>query len=327
MARPAQWPFAETTLEDVLSSAPGSKLQQQGSGSSLADAARSARATVQQAAVHHVDSVPTWGRGSAVAYCVGLVAIAATVTVMVLSVAPSAQAATRPTAVTDDQGTMVQPTKLNPALPFAEQENGMRLAPRPALRNHGSLTAALQGGDARTSAAAKAANPFAAMPADETKFVPGFAKPGNVGKSLGRLAEDLPAVLAKTKLTRYAALGKPGRSNKQSTSSSRLSGNISTGGKSTSCLPSDLKRVLNEAAAKFGHLRINSTLRSHSHNRRVGGAPRSLHLECRAVDFAYHGPRRGALIKFLRNHGDVGGVGVYGGSGHIHIDDGPRRSW
>ena len=127
MARPVQWPFAEMTLQDVLSSEPGSKFQQQGSGSSLVDAARSARATVQQAAVHQVDSVPTWGRGSAVAYCVGLVAIAATLTVtMALCPGSSAQAATRPTAWTDDQATMVQPTKLNPALPFAEQEIGMR---------------------------------------------------------------------------------------------------------------------------------------------------------------------------------------------------------
>ena len=288
----------------------------------MVDAIRSSRATLDV-----VETTSTAGRATELAYGAGVVAIAATVTVtMALSAGPSAKAAMQPSSMADNDGSGLTPVKLNPTVPHSEQDLGARRAPRPPLRDHGSLTAALDAGDARTDTAAVAANPVAKAQADENRLIPGFAKPKTVGKSLGRLAEELPAPRSKSTLPQYAALGMAARSSGKSYSSSRLSGNISTGGKTTSCLPSDIKRVLNEAAARFGHLRINSTHRSHSHNRRVGGAPRSLHLECRAVDFAYHGSRRGALIKFLRNHGDVGGLGVYG-SGHIHIDDGPHRTW
>ena len=266
----------------------------------------------------------TDNRGAVVICSAGALAMAAAVTVtMALSVGPTANASTSSTLTPDDQATRVPLLQLNPAVPFTDHEAGTRSAPRPALRDHGSLTAALVTHDVRLDHAATAGNISGTGSATGAKIGTGFAKP----KALGRLAADLPPAVSKDKLEQYAALGMAARSVGKSYSSSRLSGNISTGGKPTSCLPSDLKRVLNEAAARFGHIRISSTHRSHSHNRRVGGAPRSMHLECRAVDFSYSGGRRGALIKFLRNHGDVGGLGVYGGSGHIHIDDGPRRTW
>lgn len=288
----------------------------------MADAARCALTGENLGASDTIDN-----RGAVGICSAGALALAAAVTVtMALSTGPTANASTSSTLAPDDQVTHAPLIQFNPAVPLTDHEAGTRNAPRPALRDHGSLTAALDASDARMDMAATAANPVIKPLASVNKLTPGFARPQTVGKSLGRLANDLPAAVTKTNHAKYAALNLAARSAGKTYSSSRLSGNISTGGKSTSCLPSDLKRVLNEAAAKFGHLRINSTHRSHSHNRRVGGAPRSLHLECRAVDFAYHGSRRGALIKFLRNHGDVGGLGVYG-SGHIHIDDGPHRTW
>jgi hypothetical protein len=291
----------------------------------MADAARCALSGENHGASDLIDN-----RGAVVICTAGALAMAAAVTVtvtMALSTGPTANASTSSSLAPDDQATRAQLVQLNPAVPLTDHEAGTRNAPRPALRDHDSLTAALVAGDARTDTAAMAANPVVKALPDETKLVPGFAQPKAVGKFLGHLAQELPVVQPKRENAQYAALGMAARSAGKSYSSSRLSGNISTGGKATSCLPSDLKRVLNEAAARFGHIRISSTHRSHSHNRRVGGAPRSMHLECRAVDFAYGGSRRGALIKFLRSHGDVGGLGVYGGSGHIHIDDGPHRTW
>lgn len=91
------------------------------------------------------------------------------------------------------------------------------------------------------------------------------------------------------------------------------------------CLPGDLNRVLERVAAKFGPVTVNSTHRSKARNRRVGGAKRSLHLECRAVDFRVAGGRKG-LYKFLRQQDEVGGLKLYR-SGYFHIDNGPRRSW
>lgn len=91
------------------------------------------------------------------------------------------------------------------------------------------------------------------------------------------------------------------------------------------CLPNRLKSVMNSVAKKYGRLTINSTYRSPRHNRRVGGAKRSWHKKCAAVDFRVHGRHRG-LSRYLRNHPYVGGLKRYR-SGYYHIDTGPRRSW
>ena len=314
-ARSAQWRHSDLTLDDALSAEPGAMLRRP-----AADLPP-ARKTTARLAIQHA--------AKQLAQSAGLVAIAATVTMtMAFATDCTATAATRPAAVAGEASIAAHSAGLKPgrALP-TDQHLDVRTAPRPTLRDLGASTASVATGDAaRTDRAAIAANPAAFERASDARIGAGFAQPKSVGKSIGRLAEELPAARPAAG-TRYAALGKPRKSAGKSYSSSRLSGNISTGGKSTSCLPSDLKRALNEAAAKFGHIRISSTHRSHKHNRRVGGAPRSLHLQCRAVDFAFRGPRRGALIKFLRNHRAIGGLGVYGGSGHIHIDDGPHRSW
>jgi len=91
------------------------------------------------------------------------------------------------------------------------------------------------------------------------------------------------------------------------------------------CTPPALKGVLYDIAEKFGTVTIASTFRSKRHNASVGGASRSMHLECRAVDFFVRGNARD-IVAFIRAHPAVGGFKRYP-TGHYHIDNGPRRTW
>ena len=92
---------------------------------------------------------------------------------------------------------------------------------------------------------------------------------------------------------------------------------------SASCLDSGLRSVLAQVASRFGSVTVNSTCRSASHNRSVGGASKSWHLTGDAADFRIHG-NWGAASSFLRSA--AGGFKHYGG-GLFHIDTGPKRSW
>ena len=94
---------------------------------------------------------------------------------------------------------------------------------------------------------------------------------------------------------------------------------------SSRCLNGTLRSVIYQVASRYGSLRVNSTCRSRSRNRRVGGARRSHHLTGNAVDFRVFG-NVGAVASFLRSHGSIGGYKHYGG-GLFHIDTGPRRRW
>lgn len=93
----------------------------------------------------------------------------------------------------------------------------------------------------------------------------------------------------------------------------------------TECLPGDLKGVLAEVAEQFGAVSVQSTHRSPQRNRRAGGAPQSLHLDCRAIDFRVKASGR-EVMAWLREHPAVGGLKMYR-NGIIHIDNGARRSW
>ena len=93
---------------------------------------------------------------------------------------------------------------------------------------------------------------------------------------------------------------------------------------SEGCLTDRLKPILAHIAANFGAVKVNSTCRSPSHNRAVGGVPHSFHLSGRAVDFRLSGNIR-ATLAYLRTTA-VGGIKHYGG-GVFHIDTGPRRTW
>jgi hypothetical protein len=93
----------------------------------------------------------------------------------------------------------------------------------------------------------------------------------------------------------------------------------------TECLPGDLKGVLAEVAEEFGAVSVQSTHRSPTRNRRAGGAPQSLHLDCRAIDFRVNAHGR-EVMAWLREHPDIGGLKMYR-NGIIHIDNGARRTW
>jgi len=71
---------------------------------------------------------------------------------------------------------------------------------------------------------------------------------------------------------------------------------------------------------------LRSAYRSPEHNRRVGGAPQSKHMEGTAFDISMsnHDP-----VTFEAAAREVGflGFGYYPRSGFIHIDLGPTRTW
>ena len=92
---------------------------------------------------------------------------------------------------------------------------------------------------------------------------------------------------------------------------------------SSGCLNGSLRGVLSQVASRFGSVTVNSTCRSKSHNARVGGASRSMHLTGDAADFRING-NWGAAAGFIRSL--VGGFKHYGG-GLFHIDTGSKRSW
>lgn len=105
-----------------------------------------------------------------------------------------------------------------------------------------------------------------------------------------------------------------------------LSGGGVTWVASSGCLAGSLRSVIASVASNFGPVTVSSTCRSHGHNSRVGGAPRSHHLTGNAADFRVHGASSSAVYAFLRSSGGVGGIKHYGG-GLFHIDTGDRRTW
>ena len=72
---------------------------------------------------------------------------------------------------------------------------------------------------------------------------------------------------------------------------------------------------------------VSSGCRSHRHNRRVGGARRSMHLRCMAADFKVAGVSKAKLRRYVSTLAGRGGVGTYCGRSIVHLDVGPRRSW
>jgi uncharacterized protein YcbK (DUF882 family) len=93
----------------------------------------------------------------------------------------------------------------------------------------------------------------------------------------------------------------------------------------TNCLPGNLREVIADVSSKFGPVSVESTHRSSGRNWRAGGARKSLHLSCRAIDFRVRTRARGVMA-YLRTRPEVGGLKIYR-NGIIHIDNGSRRSW
>lgn len=132
------------------------------------------------------------------------------------------------------------------------------------------------------------------------------------------------ASIGKSKKKRYAALDTGAMIDTAPTKSIAGGGGIRWVA-SAGCLNGTLRSVVAQVAANYGSVTVNSTCRGKSHNRKVGGAPKSHHLTGNAVDFRVRGNVR-AVYAYLRSHGSIGGVKHYGG-GLFHIDTGPRRSW
>ena len=87
-------------------------------------------------------------------------------------------------------------------------------------------------------------------------------------------------------------------------------------------------KLLVRVQTHFGKpLHIVSGCRSKSHNRRIGGAGRSQHLHCNAVDFQIPGVSKAKLSVFIKRMRGRGGVGTYCRSSYVHLDAGPRRDW
>lgn len=89
-------------------------------------------------------------------------------------------------------------------------------------------------------------------------------------------------------------------------------------------MPTPLVRVATRAANHFGKsVRVMSAYRSLSHNARVGGARRSQHVACKALDFYVPGVYAQQLHAWALQQPELGGVGRYKGN-FIHIDVRPR---
>ena len=97
---------------------------------------------------------------------------------------------------------------------------------------------------------------------------------------------------------------------------------------STRGLHPRLSRLISIVRRHYGRsVIITSGCRSYRHNRRVGGARRSMHLHCMAADFKVAGVSKGALRRYVSTLPGRGGVGTYCGRSIVHLDVGPRRSW
>jgi len=71
---------------------------------------------------------------------------------------------------------------------------------------------------------------------------------------------------------------------------------------------------------------VTSGYRSPEHNRRVGGATASKHLEGAAFDISMANHDPAAFIAAARRAG-FKGIGTYPRSGFVHVDTGPARAW
>ena len=87
-------------------------------------------------------------------------------------------------------------------------------------------------------------------------------------------------------------------------------------------------QALREHIGKPVH--INSAYRTESHNKRIGGATRSMHLQAKAADITVRDISPAALATIIERliaagKMQIGGVGRY--RGFVHVDSGAVRRW
>jgi len=95
-----------------------------------------------------------------------------------------------------------------------------------------------------------------------------------------------------------------------------------------SCFKPQLVRLLKVIERKYGkRILVTSGYRSPAHNRRVNGAPKSMHMACAAADIQVEGVSKWELANFVRSLPGRGGVGTYCHTKSVHVDVGPERDW
>ena len=96
---------------------------------------------------------------------------------------------------------------------------------------------------------------------------------------------------------------------------------------STSCFPDKLVGFIEEVRGHFGKIEIASGNRGKADNRRRGGARRSLHTHCKAVDFRVPGVPKQEVRNYLTaNFSGRAGIGYYC-KDRFHLDVGNPRQW
>lgn len=99
-------------------------------------------------------------------------------------------------------------------------------------------------------------------------------------------------------------------------------------GVDTACLKPALVKTLRQIERHYGkRVVVTSGYRSPSHNRRVRGARKSLHMACAAADIQISGVGKWELARYARTMAGRGGVGTYCHTESVHIDVGPERDW
>lgn len=99
-------------------------------------------------------------------------------------------------------------------------------------------------------------------------------------------------------------------------------------GVDTKCLKPELVRQLRLIERHYGkRVVVTSGYRSPSHNKRVRGAKKSLHMTCAAADIQIAGVGKWELARYARTMPGRGGVGTYCHTESVHIDVGPERDW
>ena len=94
------------------------------------------------------------------------------------------------------------------------------------------------------------------------------------------------------------------------------------------CFKPELVSLIKSAEQYFGRPAVvTSGFRDFAHNRRVGGAEKSLHMQCDAADILLDGVSKWDLARFLRAQPGRGGVGTYCHTTSVHIDIGRARDW